>query len=79
MSARMCVEEVSGRSSDSELNFKRQKLIEIIGLLIYLYTKKKGANIENKKLKLLKWKGDKTRPTGVQESDIWPKHLGINK
>lgn len=50
----MCVEAVSGRYSDGELHFKSQKLIEIIELLIYLCIKRKGANTENKKLKLLK-------------------------
>lgn len=75
----MCVEAVSGRYSDGELHFKSRKLIEMIELLIYLCTKRKGANTENKELKLFKWKGDKTRPTGDQEGDIWPKHLGINE
>lgn len=31
--------------SDQELDFKNQKLIEIIELLIYLYTKGYGANM----------------------------------
>lgn len=40
----MCVEKVNGRYSDEELDFKNQKFIEIIELLIYFYTKGKGEN-----------------------------------
>lgn len=37
----MCVEEVNGSYSDEELDFKHQKLIEIMELLIYFYSKGK--------------------------------------
>lgn len=37
----MCVEEVNGSYSDEELDFKHQKLIEIMELLICFYSKGK--------------------------------------